>query len=374
MVILGSTGSIGVNTLEIAKRFSLEVETLCAGKNIALLNQQILEFHPKNIVIANKEDIPRITKNFSGKIYYGTNGILEAISASKSPLVINALVGFLGLKPTLHALKEGKKVALANKESLVVGGEFLDTSNIIPIDSEHFSLAYLMGFNTAICPFKTLYITASGGAFRDTPPEKIPLQNAANALKHPNWKMGRKITIDSATMVNKLFEILEARWLFKSKNIDAYIERNSHIHALIEFWDGSITAHFAMANMQLPIAYALAYALGLCEEFLHPFSRTSIIPKLNLTNQSYTLESICPNRYPLWNLKSQLLENPKLGVILNAANEIAVEAFLEDKIPFGKITQIVQKSLESFRDSAPKSLEEIFITDKEVRRFSQKLL
>lgn len=372
MIILGSTGSIGINTLIIAKKLHLEIETLCAGKNISLLNQQILEFKPKNIVIADKQDIPKITKHFNGKIYYGENGILEAILDSKSTLVVNALVGFLGLKPTLYAINAGKTIALANKESLVVGGEFIDTSKIIPIDSEHFSLAYLL--NCKIRPFKNLYITASGGAFRDTPLDEIPLQNSTNALKHPNWKMGKKITIDSATMVNKLFEILEAYWLFKTKNIDAYIERNSHIHALVEFWDGSITAHFANANMQLPIAYAIAYALNLQEDFSKLFSNAPIISALNLTTHHYTLESINPARYPLWNIKDSLLEKPTLGVVLNAANEVVVEAFLLDKIPFGKITKIIQQSLESFSDSTPKSLDEVFTLDTEIRKFAQSLL
>ena len=371
MIVLGSTGSIGISTLAIAKRFLLEIETLSAGKNISLLNEQILEFNPKNVVIADKQDIPKITKKFSGKIYYGKDGILESSSASKSNLVINALVGFLGLEPTLHSLKEGKRVALANKESLVVGGDFIDTSKIIPIDSEHFSLAYLMNFNPAIRPFKNLYITASGGAFRDTPLEEIPLQNAANALKHPNWRMGKKITIDSATMVNKLFEILEAHWLFKTQNIDAYIERNSQIHALVEFWDGSVVAHFANANMQLPIAYAIAHGLNLKEDFLQSFSNSPLIPSISLTNQNYTLEPICTKRYPLWNLRKFLLENPKLGVILNAANEVAVESFLSHAIPFGKITLIIQKTLDHFHSTLPNSLDEIFALDTEVRKFTQ---
>lgn len=374
MIILGSTGSIGINTLIIAKKLHLEIETLCAGKNIPLLNQQILEFKPKNIVIADKQDIPKITKHFNGKIYYGENGILEAILDSKSTLVVNALVGFLGLKPTLYAINAGKTIALANKESLVVGGEFIDTSKIIPIDSEHFSLAYLMNFNSQIRPFKNLYITASGGAFRDTPLDEIPLQNSTNALKHPNWRMGKKITIDSATMVNKLFEILEAYWLFKTKNIDAYIERNSHIHALVEFWDGSITAHFANANMQLPIAYAITYGLGLKEEFLQSFSHSPLIPSINFVNQNYTLEPICTKRYPLWNLKNSLLENPKLGVILNAANEVAVEAFLCHTIPFGEIATIIQKTLDYFHQTLPNSLNEVFALDFEVRKFAQNLL
>ncbi|WP_297813416.1 1-deoxy-D-xylulose-5-phosphate reductoisomerase [uncultured Helicobacter sp.] len=378
MIILGSSGSIGVNALEIAKRFGLEVEVLGVGRNITLLNAQILKHHPKAIIIAQEQDISKITPNFQGEIYIGKEGILKAIKDSKSKLVINALSGFLGLEPTLYAMDCGKTIALANKESLVAGGGFVDISKIIPIDSEHFSLSYLLGFHESPRPFRNLYITASGGAFRDTNLNAIPHQNAANALKHPNWQMGKKITIDSATMVNKLFEILEAYWLFSSKNIDALIERNSHIHALIEFWDGSVVAHFASANMQLPIAYAICFGLGLPESFLNPFKNidksTPIIERLNFQNKNYHLQTIEISRYPLWNLKNELLDNPKLGLILNAANEIVVEAFLQDSIPFGVIPKIVQDCMQTFKKRDFKNREEIFALDKEVRDYVQSKL
>lgn len=371
MVILGSTGSIGINALEIAKRYCLEVEILGAGYNIELLNAQILQYHPKSVIIADSKDIAKVTPHFKGEIYIGESGILEAIKSAKSNLVINALVGFLGLQPTLFGIKQGKIIALANKESLVVGGHLIDREKIIPIDSEHFSLSYLLNFkNSATRPFKNLYITASGGAFRDTPLHLIPKQSAKEALKHPNWQMGRKITIDSATMVNKLFEILEAYYLFQSKNIDAFIERNSHIHALVEFCDGSITSHFATANMQLPLAYAIS--LGLKKDFLD--SKTPIITPLNFQNISYTLEPICTQRYPLWGLKNTLLDNPKLGLCLNAANEIAIEAFLNNKISFGKLSSLVQLAIHTFKKESFHSLDEILELDKEVRTFTHKNL
>lgn len=386
MIILGSSGSIGVNALEIAKRFKLEIEVLGAGSNITLLNKQILEHHPKAIVIANANDISKITSEFQGEIYIGRDGILKAIQDAKSKLVLNALSGFLGLEPTLCAIACDKTIALANKESLVVGGDLIDISKIIPIDSEHFSLSYLLGFQnianskTLSRTFRNLYITASGGAFRDMNLDEIPHQNATNALKHPNWQMGKKITIDSATMVNKLFEILEAYWLFGSKNIDALLERNSHIHALVEFWDGSIIAHFANANMQLPIAYALCFGLGLPESFLNSFESTNqaipnpIIERLDFQNQNYHFQPIEISRYPLWNLKSTLLENPKLGLVLNAANEIAVEAFLQDSIPFGTIHKIVQDSMQTFDKIDFKTQEEIFALDQEIRNYTKRKL
>ncbi|WP_299545969.1 1-deoxy-D-xylulose-5-phosphate reductoisomerase [uncultured Helicobacter sp.] len=380
MIILGSSGSIGINALMIAARYQLPVEVLGVGKNIALLNEQILQFQPKSVIIADSKDKHLITPKFKGKIYNGEDGILQAILEAQSKLVINALVGFIGLAPTLCAISCQKKVALANKESLVVAGDCIDTRQIIPIDSEHFSLSYLLNFSKSPRPFRNLYITASGGAFRDTPLKEIPQQNATSALKHPNWKMGKKITIDSATMINKLFEILEAYWLFDSKNLDAFIERNSHIHALVEFWDGSVVAHFANANMQLPIAYAICFGLGLEEEFLrdfdstNPHKNTSIIERLNPKNINYTLQEIDTTRYPLWNLKSDLLQNPKLGLVLNAANEVAVEAFLQDFIVFGKITEIIQRALETFKEPDFRDINSIKALDLEVRDYAKSLL
>ncbi len=381
MIVLGASGSIGTNTLELAERYGLEVEVLGVGRNVYFLNEQILKFNPKSVVVAEPEYIDDVTKDFKGEIYSGPEGILQAIKNAKSTLLINAIVGFAGLAPTLCAINCGKKVALANKESLVVGGNLIESDKIIPIDSEHFSLASLLGFYSPHPKsFKKLYITASGGAFRDLDVSLIPFQNAKRALKHPNWSMGKKITIDSATMVNKLFEILEAYWLFQSKNIDALIERNSHIHALVEFWDGSVLAHFANANMQLPIAYALCFGLGLGEEFLEKFhtsqnsGRRSIIEPLRFTNISYEFQKIDTDRYPLWNLKKALLENPKLGLFLNAADEVAVAAFLKDSIPFGAISTIIQNTIKAFEKEDFTDLESIIFLDKEARAFAKNQL
>ena len=250
MVLLGSTGSIGVNALEICKKFSIDVEVLVCGTNIKLLNKQISEHNPNIVVVSNKEDVKKVNHN---KVYFGQEAILNTIKDSSSKLVVNALVGFLGLRPTLTAIEAGKKVALANKESLVACGAFIDSSNIQPIDSEHFGLWYLMQDR----PVSKMIITASGGAFRDWDLEKLKYATLEDTQKHPNWSMGQKITIDSATMVNKMFELLEARWLFGEGEYDAIIETKSLIHAFIDFKDGSTTAHFAHANMQLPISYAI---------------------------------------------------------------------------------------------------------------------
>lgn len=361
MILLGSTGSIGCNALEISKAFELPIETLVAGKNIALLNEQIAQFHPKIVVIANKKDCSNL-KAQNAKVLFGKEGILEALSLSNSKLVLNALVGFLGLEPTLHAISLGKQVALANKESLVSGGWLIDSSSLIPVDSEHFSLWHLHHNR----PFKRLIITASGGAFRDTPLDQIPLQNAQNALKHPNWKMGQKITIDSASMANKLFEILEASYLFGADSIDALIERNSIIHGMIEFADGSLSAHLAKPDMKLAISYALNPTLA---------SQNSLISPLKLEDFcSLHLESIDCARYPLWELKDTLLKNPKLGLVLNASNEVAVEGFLQGRYLFGTMLDHIFKGIQKF-DKLPSlhTIQEIKALDCEVRLFMQSI-
>jgi 1-deoxy-D-xylulose-5-phosphate reductoisomerase len=198
IVLLGSTGSIGVNTLLVAQRFNITVEVLVAGQNIKLLNTQLKTHSPKVVVVANKEDVAKVNHPC---VYWGEDAILRVIEESSSALVVNALVGFLGLKPTLKALECKKKVALANKESLVAGGAFIDTSKIVPIDSEHFGLWYLLQNR----PISKMIITASGGAFRDWDIQKIQHATLEDTQKHPNWSMGQKITIDSATMVNKMF-------------------------------------------------------------------------------------------------------------------------------------------------------------------------
>lgn len=356
MILLGSTGSIGVNTLAIAERFGLHVEVLVAGRNIALLNEQIAKHKPSVVVIANAQDKVQVKH---ANVYCGEEAIVQVIQDSSSEVVVNALVGFLGLRPTLAALQSGKKVALANKESLVAGGAFIDTSNIIPIDSEHFGLWYLLQDKAV----RKMTITASGGAFRDWALGDIANATLADTQKHPNWNMGQKITIDSATMVNKMFELLEAHWLFgKGKNevkeFDAIIETKSMIHALIDFVDGSTTAHIAKAHMQLPIAYAL---LGKVD--------TPVLEPVNLLEVgSLEFRAITKERYPVWEIKQELLDNPELGVVINAANEAAIECFIAGKIGFMQISESIIKAFEYFRVK-PQNIEDVFSIDTQVRNF-----
>ncbi len=360
MVLLGSTGSIGVNTLLVAKKLNISVEVLVCGSNISLLNKQIKEHNPKVVVIASSKDISKVNHP---RVYSGQESVLRVVEDSLSELVVNALVGFLGLRPTLKAIECGKKVALANKESLVACGAFIESSKIQPIDSEHFGLWYLMQDR----PISKMIITASGGAFRDWDISRLKNASLADTQKHPNWSMGQKITIDSATMVNKMFELLEARWLFgEGKNgcgeFDAIIETQSLIHALIDFKDGSTTAHFAHASMQLPIAYALKRKME--EDILESVDLLKIAP--------LEFREITTDRYPVWQLKGELLMNPARGVIVNAANEVAIEKFINKEIGFMDISKIIITAFDKF-STTPKNIEDVFSLDEEVRSYTRKM-
>ncbi|MDF1875904.1 1-deoxy-D-xylulose-5-phosphate reductoisomerase [Sulfurimonas sp. SAG-AH-194-I05] len=349
MILLGSTGSIGVNTLLVATKFNIQVEVLVAGKNIKLLNEQIKIHMPKVVVISDIKDIPHVAHS---NVYAGVENILKVIENSTSAFVVNALVGFLGLRPTLTALACGKKVALANKESLVACGNFIDSSKIQPIDSEHFGLWYLMQERSV----SKMIITASGGAFRDWDIDKLKNATLSDTQKHPNWSMGQKITIDSATMVNKMFELLEARWLFGEGKYDAIIETKSLIHALIDFKDGSTTAHFAHANMQLPIAYALNEKMD-----------ENILPHVDLLEVgSLEFRKIEKERYPIWEIKEDLLLNPNKGVIVNAVNEVAIQKFINKEIGFMDISKMIIQTYETYTH-IPSNADDVFAIDKDIR-------
>jgi len=354
VIILGSTGSIGVNTLNIARKFNLNVEVLVAGRNIEVLNKQIEEFNPKKVVIASQDDIKKVNHK---NVLFGQEAILQAIEESSSKTVVNALVGFLGLRPTLKAIECGKKIALANKESLVVAGKFIDQTNLSPIDSEHFGLWYLLQDKK----INSMLVTASGGSFRDYPLDQLANVSIKEALAHPNWSMGSKITIDSATMTNKMFELMEAAWLFDIRKLDAIVETKSLIHALINYEDGSTTAHIANASMQLPIAYAI---LGKCDEqILEP---VDLVEVANLE-----FRKIETNRYPIWEIKDEILNNLDLGVVLNAANEVAVSKFLNGQIGFLDVSKMSLDAINKFNHVKPSTIEDIFAIDEEVRKYCE---
>jgi 1-deoxy-D-xylulose-5-phosphate reductoisomerase len=356
MVVLGSTGSIGVNTLNIARKYNINIEALVAGKNIELLNKQIAEFAPKVVVISDKDDVSKVNHK---NVKYGEDAIIDVIVSSKSELIVNSLVGFLGLRPTIEAIKHNKRVALANKESLVVAGKFIDKSYLSPIDSEHFALWYLLNGR----PIDKMTITASGGSFRDTPLHQLQNATVADALNHPNWSMGKKITIDSATMMNKLFELIEGKWLFDCDNIDAIIETKSMIHAVVDFVDGSSTAHIANTDMQLPIAFAIN---GKVEE--------KILPSVNLLEVgSLEFREITTDRYPIWQIKDEVLKRTDMGVVINASNEIAIEKFFAGEINYLDISKHILDAYKRFDNLRVNSIDEIFEIDKEVREYTQSL-
>lgn len=350
ITILGSTGSIGINALEVAREQNLQVEALSANSNFELLNKQIEEFHPKYVCIGKKELKNRVTHS---RIFVGEDGMLDMIELCESSVVLNALVGFSGLKPTIKTLELGKSLALANKESLVVAGSFIDSSKIIPVDSEHFSVSCLLEKKS-----KKIILTASGGAFRDRDLESLKSVSVEQALNHPNWSMGKKITIDSATMTNKLFELLEAKWLFEAQEYDAVIEKTSKVHALIQFYDGSMSAHISHSDMKLPITHALVEGFS-----------GEVLEDVSLFDLELRFLPIKASRYPIWDIKDDLLNNPSRGVIINAANDIAVELFLDKKISFLDISRTSLNCYERYLNTKIESLDDVFAIDREIKEF-----
>lgn len=360
VVVLGSTGSIGTNALKLAQNFNIPIEAISCNENHELLNEQILKFNPKFVCI-NSEKSAKFIKHKN--LFVGENGLLDMIKECKSELILNSLVGFAGLKPSLLTQKLGKRLALANKESLVVGGKFLDTKTINAIDSEHFGLKFLL--ENKIKP-RELIITASGGAFYKTPLKALKTATAKDALKHPNWNMGAKITIDSATMANKLFEIMEAFWLYKVKEISALIEPTSMIHALVSFADGSTSAHISKTDMALAIAHAV-----LPDKILKNL-KTPVIKSVSLQDlRALKFHKISTKKYPIFSLKDKILQNPDLGVVINAANEIAVFKFLKNECGFLDISRVVLASVKQFGEIKISSEDDLFLVDRDVRKWTQ---
>ncbi|WP_459813842.1 1-deoxy-D-xylulose-5-phosphate reductoisomerase [Campylobacter concisus] len=361
VVILGSTGSIGKNALNLCEKFGVEVEALSCAKNVDLLNEQILNFKPKFVCVGDEKLVKNVKNVEAKNIFFGEAGLLQMLEISSSKKVINALVGFAGLAPSLKTQALGKRLALANKESLVVGGKFLKTREILPIDSEHFGLKFLLENKTAP---KRLIITASGGAFYKKPIKFLKDATPSDALKHPNWDMGAKITIDSATMANKLFEVMEAYWLYGIKEIEAVIEPTSAIHAVVEFIDGSSTMHLSWPDMKLAIAHAMFENIS-----------ENIVSHANLLDlKNIKFHKISLKKYPIFSLKDKVLANPDLGVVINAANEVGVFSFLEKKCSFLDISRLVLSSVKNFRNIKISNIDEIFEADKEVRNYAKRIL
>lgn len=375
VAILGSTGSIGKQTLEVIQAHpgKFEVEVLTAQNNAELLIQQALQFQPNCVVIGNEALYATVKDALSGqdiKVYAGEKALADVVTMDTVDIVLTALVGYSGLIPTLKAVDAGKPIALANKETLVVAGELVTQLarekgvNIYPVDSEHSAIFQcLVGeFHN---PIEKIILTASGGPFRGKDREYLKTVTKAQALKHPNWDMGAKITIDSASLMNKGLEVIEAKWLFglDVRQIEVVVHPQSIIHSLIQFEDGSIKAQLGLPDMRIPIQFALSYPERLKADF----------PRFDFTNYpNLTFEK--PDMTTFRNLGLAFAALEKGGnapCVLNAANEIAVASFLREEIGFLEMSDLIEQTLEKVDFVAHPSLEDYVQTDRIARKLTE---
>ncbi len=371
IAILGSTGSIGEQTLNVIQQHPdrFEVEVLTANENVEKLTKQAIEFQPNIVVIANENKYSELSKNLENtdiKVFAGKESLADIVEMDSVDVVLNALVGFSGLIPTIRAARYNKQIALANKETLVVGGNIImreikeSKSSIIPVDSEHSAIFQcLMGELPA--SLKKIILTASGGPFRTKDITEFKNITPKQALKHPNWNMGAKVSIDSATMMNKGLEVIEARWLFglDADKIDVVVHPQSIVHSMVVFEDNSIKAQLGHPDMRLPIQFALSYPERLASDF-KDFDFTDY-PSLNFEKPDI-------NKFPNLQLAYDALrKGGNMSCILNAANEIAVEAFLKEKISFIQITNIIEYCMNHITFVENPSIEDLIETDKQCR-------
>ena len=378
VAILGSTGSIGTQTLDVIDRHSelFEVYALTAHSNIDLLVEQAKRYRPEVVAIADERHYKTLREALDGlpvKVFAGADSICQIAAMSPIDTVVTAMVGYSGLLPTVRAIEAGKKIALANKETLVVAGELVtdlalkNRVDIVPIDSEHSAIFQcLVGENEN--SVEKLILTASGGAFRDTLKDYLRLATAADALRHPTWKMGAKITIDSATMMNKGFEVIEARWLFDIPidKIEVIIHPQSIVHSMVQFCDGSIKAQLGQPDMRHPIQYALTF----------PDRLNAQVERANLADiHQLTFER--PDYEKFRNLGlayDALRRGGNIPCILNAANEVAVNAFLKGKIGFFAMSDIIEQTISETAFISSPTLDDYIATDREARaRTSEKI-
>lgn len=378
IAILGSTGSIGTQTLEVVdahpERFIVEV--LTANNNSDLLIAQAIKYKPNVVVITNKEKYNQVNNALFGlgiKVYSGQISLEEVVENDNIDVVLTALVGYAGLKPTIRAIKSGKNIALANKETLVVAGDLITSMCrqygvcIYPVDSEHSAIFQCLSgeSNNTI---EKIYLTASGGPFRGKKREDLLKITKKQALNHPNWDMGEKITIDSASLMNKGLEVIEAKWLFdlQSDQIEVVVHPQSIIHSAVQFTDGSVISQLGLPDMKLPIQYAL----GFPKRLKNNFKRFSFFDYPNLT-----FEKADTKTFRNLDLAYQALEKGgNMSCILNAANEIVVEAFLNDKIGFLSMSDIIENCMEKITFVKNPSLEDYINTDIETRILARELL
>lgn len=378
IALFGSTGSIGKQTLEVvaANPHLFEISVLTAHKNADLLIEQALKFNPNVVVIVDESGYQKVNealKNSDVKVYTGEEALISVAQMAEIDIVLTALVGFSGLKPTIAAIEAGKNIALANKETLVVAGEIVTKLakekgvNIYPVDSEHSAIFQCLT-GEAMNPIEKIYLTASGGPFRGKKREDLASITKAQALKHPNWEMGAKITIDSASMMNKGLEVIEAKWLFGLTNqqIDVIVHPQSIIHSLVQFKDGSIKAQMGLPDMKLPIQYALTYP----QRFETDFERFDFLNYPNLTFEKPDLDTF----RNLQLAYDAMEKGGNLPCVLNAANEVTVEAFLTDKIKFLDIAEINEKVLAMANFSANPSLSSLYTTDLEARHLASEII
>ena len=371
LAILGSTGSIGTQALEVVAQYrdQFEVYALTANNNVDLLIRQAVEFEPEVVVIGNETHYPLLKealKRLPIKVYAGQDAIAQVVQAGPIDIVLTAMVGYAGLAPTINAIKAKKTIALANKETLVVAGELIVSLinqyqvPILPVDSEHSAIFQcLMGEQNN--PIEKIILTASGGPFRKYTYDQLRKVTKNEALKHPNWEMGAKITIDSATLINKGFEVIEGKWLFglKGDQIDVVTHPQSIIHSMVQFNDGSIKAQMGLPDMKLPIAYALSFPNRL--SFPNNRMDFAMYPSL-------TFETPDPERFPCLPLAYQAMRDGGVAACaMNAANEIVVEAFLNDKIPFLSIPSVIEAMMEKAPTITTPSYEDYVETNKMIR-------
>jgi len=378
VAILGSTGSIGRQTLEVldAQREYFDVEVLTANNNADELIRQAMQYVPNVVVIGNEglyKEVSEALRNYPIKVYAGARAIEQVVEMEELDIVLTAMVGFSGLRPTINAIRSGKRIALANKETLVVAGELITSLAIekqvaiLPVDSEHSAIFQVLT-GESMDDIEKIILTASGGPFRGKDEDYLRQVSCEEALNHPNWCMGPKITIDSASLMNKGLEVIEARWLFgvRPEQIEVIVHPQSIIHSLVQFRDGSIKAQMGLPDMRLPIQYALGYP----ERLSSDFKRFSFIDYPNLTFEQADLK----NFRNLAIAFSAMEKGGNSPCIMNAANEVAVEAFLQKRIGFMDIPSIIEDTMGKCSFIGKPGLEEYMHSDMEARRLAETLI
>lgn len=378
LAILGSTGSIGTQALDVIAAHPEEfiVEVLAAGNNSDLLIQQALKFKPNVVVINDVSQLMKVKDALLDegiKVYGGEEALADVVRMDTIDMVLAAIVGYAGLRSTLAAVKAGKQIALANKETLVVAGDLvtreakLSGVNLYPVDSEHSAIFQCLAGEFEN-PIEKIYLTASGGPFRGKKRDELLHVTKKEALKHPNWEMGAKVTIDSATLMNKGCEVIEAKWLFslKPEQIDVIVHPQSIVHSLVQFRDGSLKAQMGLPDMKLPIQYAFGYPKRLKSDF--PRFDFLNYPALNFEKPDTETFSCLGIAY------DAMRDGGNKACIMNAANEIAVKSFLEDKIGFLQIAEIVEKTIAKASFIAKPTLEDYISSDAEGRRIASELI